>query len=240
MVTKQLPWIEDKFKKSNQVELLDMIKKKKQNSISFPKNTCPELQTLILGMIRCDKEERLSWEKVFDHPLLKIDTTDFEKSESTCDLFPTQSFDLSIIPESKGDLSHVIARLEFERSLNLLTFNAIKKLQYFMCEIHQDLFMRLNFLMSKKILISFQLLKDMLTKQMNVFNIKQNDWVVYTLLEDLIDKGRTMIKYYKQFFELKKLILNEESIARETFSNFTLSTLKYIDRKKGFKNSYET
>lgn len=40
----------DRLKKSNQVELLEMIKTKTQSSIVFPKDTSQELQDLILGI----------------------------------------------------------------------------------------------------------------------------------------------------------------------------------------------
>ena len=233
--------MEDRLKKSNQVELLDMIKNKKPSSISFPKNLSQELQDLILGMIRCDKEDRLSWEDVFEHNLLKCDTSEFEKTDDTCDLFPMQSFDFSIIPESKGDFSHVIARLEFERNVNLINFNAVKKLQYFMLDIDHQLYMRLNFLMAKKMLISYELLKDMLTKKTNPFNIKQSDWIVFTLVEDLTIEGRSITKFYKELFDLKKIILNEESLAKETFNNFKVSLLKFIERKgPSFKQKFPT
>lgn len=230
-MNKQLPWTQDKFRKANQVELLEMIKSKNQNSICFPKDTSPELQDLILGMIRCDKEERLSWEQVFSHPVLKTNTAEFEKSQSTSDLFPVQSFDFSIIPESKGDLSHVVARLEFERNLNLLTFNAIKKLQYFMLEVNPFLYMRLNFLMAKKIYMSYENLKEMFMKKTNVLNIKQSDWIVFLLMEDLnIEGGGTITKYYKELVDLKKTILKEADYAKETFVNFKMSILAYNQR----------
>lgn len=181
-------------------------------------------------MIRCEKEDRLSWEDVFDHKVLKKDTSEFEKTDFTCDLFPMQSFDFSIIPETKGDLSHVIARLDYERNINLLTFNAVKKIQYFMIEMDGFLYMRLNFLMAKKMLISYELLKEMLLKKINVFGIKQSDWIVFTLVEELTIEGRSITKHYKELNDLKKIILNEENIAKETFNNFTMSLAKYFQR----------
>ena len=238
MVNKQLPWMQDKIKKSNQVELLQLITTKDQTSIYFPKNTSPELQDLILGMIRCKKDQRLSWEEVFEHPLLKKDTTEFEKSESTSDLFPLQSFDFSIIPESEGSLSHVISRVVFERHVILMIFNVIKKIQYFMNCVNPHLYMRINYLMSKKMLMSYQVLKELLVRKMNVFNFKQSDWVVFSLIEDLQGGGKSLSRHYKELLENKTLIVNEDSVAQETYKNFELSLLKYVSRNADFKAKF--
>lgn len=239
MVVKQLPWMQDKLKKnSQQFELLEMIQKQDQKSIFFPKNTSSELRDLILGMIRCQKDHRFSWEQVFEHPLLKKDTSEFEKSESTMDLFPLQSFDLSIIPEIKGSLSNVIAKLDFERHMILLVFNSVKKIQYFMMQMDPHLYMRINYLMAKKMLISYQLLKEFIVKKVNVFNLKQSDWIVFSLMEDLQMQGRSMSKHYKDLLIFRKFVINEESLAQETYKNFEYSLLKYISRHPDFKSKF--
>jgi len=230
--------MQDKLKKSNQVELLQMIQSKDQTSIFFPKNTGLDLQDLILGMIRCKKDNRLSWEEVFEHPLVKKDTSEFEKSESTMDLFPIQSFDFSIIPETKGSLSNIIARVEFERHVILLIFNSVKKIQYFKNCIDPHLYMRINYLMAKKMLMAYQLLKEMLVKKINVFGLKQSDWVVFSLVEDLQVEGRSISRHYKELLTNKTHIVNEESVARDTYKNFEFSLLKYIGRHPDFKKKF--
>lgn len=99
-----------------------------------------------------------------------------------------------------------------------------------MTEVTPFLYMRLNFLMAKKIYISYENLKEVLVKKVNNLGIKKNDWTVFTLVEDVTIGGSMITKYYKELNELKKLILNEVSIAKETFNNFQKSILDYISR----------
>ena len=87
-------------------------------------------------------------------------------------------------------------------------------------------------------LMSYQVLKELLLKKVNVFNFRQSDWIVFSLVEDLKEGGKSMSRHYKDLLESKTLIVNEENLAQETYKNFEFSFLKYVQRNADFKVTF--
>lgn len=201
--------------------------------IHFP--ISKEFEALLTGMLQFDVNKRYNWEQVFQHDVWKIDTKPIyiEKSKnylSSVELKNACYFDINIIQESQGNLANVISRFSHERNFCLLAFNAIRKIQYYINEIEPHLFMRINFILCKKIALNYDILQKVFETKENLLSINNDDWTVYKIFFDLNEENKINTKNYQEFLEIKNLIKNEYEIAKESLVNFFNKCNDYVLR----------
>lgn len=130
------------------------------------------------------------------------------------------NFDINVIRESNGSISNIFSRIQHERNICLLAFNNIRKIQYFINDIEPSLFMRINFILCKKIAIIYELLSEIFLMKKGTLDFNHDDWLVYKIFINLTEENKSKSREYNKYLELRNLTLNELSIAKESLKNF--------------------